>query len=487
MALAIIIALTILILFAAVFQYINKSIHVGLITFKEDRALNIADQGINKAVNFIRSNPDTIPAAPNWYSITDPTNNTIPDVYEVTDGGGKVIGRYRIRARQVEPDPLDPLDIPDHIFDEQIFLIESGGWVGPSASVPDETGVRVYSWVRLANIGNYFAAIKGDLNIRAITGQTMDLSQARIYGRNINFKDFNNNNPATRLDIQGVDFEAAYLIDNIPDNVFWLKNTDPLNPMYDVINITDSPDGYPTPVSAPKIFPTVNDDYFYYLSLQGTPAGIDQATFTGEVYPPSVALEPSINDQDIHHYWLRDGDISIGNARIHGQVIMVSRTKIIITGNITKLNDHRKCTVSSPACPASTWTGTDNSDVNFDDGSGPPSSAHQLVLIAPTIEIAADWCVTNSNPTNLKIEALLIAPDGTLKADTSVATCLNPANVPNQSLQINGGTWFASSPEGLPDHFGIRGYQYDNSLASDEPPLRQSFEVLKEIEIMTPQ
>jgi hypothetical protein len=207
-------------------------------------------------------------------------------------------------------------------------------------------------------------------------------------------------------------------------------------------------------------------------------------------YGPHVAFEAEFKNKQ--HAYYCDGDVTIGPAevRTHGQVIIVAKGQVRLMGSIV-INDGEpgQTPHSKSQCPTNCYTSIP--DPTPAEPAGIPSRADQLVIYAGGgFLIDKNWCGAAGN--HLKLQGvMLIAPDAGLNYDLSGGGC---TTYTDYSLDFLGAMYLSDQPflggvfakpaaSGPP--FG-RSYRYLETLATDPPPVRQSFQVLKQFVLRRP-
>lgn len=483
-AMTMVLGMAILIMSAAVYSFLRQTAHSNQVTIKEDKAIGCVDAIKNKAIKIIQAQPDLIVQGA-FTQIENP-DNIGSNIFIVNDDDGKQICRGGARSQRIPPDGVT--------FEDEVFLIEATAWnttkANDTSTIPNESGVRVYSWVGLASMGPYMFASKGDLSIRALEADNsvMDLSQACIYGRFLNFLGAD---ATHRIKLDCAHTETSYS----PGDAWWdapafLGDGNPDNDPVQILNSNNG--GKPDQLLAPVVFLTITDTFNYFSEIQFPIIPIDPTTQlqnrSTPLSPPSQEFSTS---DDAHHYYLYTGDVTIGNIDVRGQVVIMTEGRAIINHDIRKLNKHGRLTAVALSDLNLTWDGTDQT-VNYNDTGANASSANQLTIIARGgIKIHPRWCEQpGQTDKTLTVQALLIAPDGTFEVDESLDSDLpnNPCrnNPGDKKLDFTGAMWMASQPVGLVDYFqGERNYAYDPTIRYDPPPLLKSHEVIREFVIRT--
>ncbi|MCB4755743.1 MAG: hypothetical protein LHV69_01685 [Elusimicrobia bacterium] len=305
----------------------------------------------------------------------------------------------------------------------------------------------------IANISSYFSAVNGP----ATFSIPANLTGGKVYARELTFDGFSN--PDTmRL------FRAEYFESVVPAT--------PWDPFTKGKIIIDDPavPGEPFKLIFPMVFPQVTENdlekrYKVLAKLTGDHTTVHN--FKGDIYPPGFwnfdLNNPPANDfyvdaggHSLHtrdnreHVYYFNGDIDIGDPAmdtvVHGQVLMVANGNIYLHGNVTVSID-------------TTYPGR---------GQQFESTANQLVLIPGTrgtVFIQNDIPVSPPE-TEQKIEALVLAPNGTFRAIAHEPTSDHQYLV----LSFKGATILGSGVNFGEVFIKGRSYQYDPTLKDNPPP-----------------
>lgn len=344
----------------------------------------------------------------------------------------------------------------------------------------------LYSYVGIANVAEYFAAVNGDLQISFPT----DISEGKVYAQGLLTFDWDSTNSPPNTFLDKAEFYGSLNpAFNNNGNTNWNSTyTDPIK----IADITNS--NSPIQLANPLLFPQVTpNDQAWYLSL---------ATLTGnhtvvsnfataadplwtDIYPPGYddfnclgaggcpAANTSQNKSgdkylghtkdNREHVYYYDGDIHIGKqgstTTIHGQVLFVATGKIVIDGNVR-----------------SVWNPLDT----YMPGAGVASSstAHQAVFIpGPTfnVDISSSFYVGPGVETEY-LEGLFLVPSGTI----NVVPYPDPDIHSRLGLQFTGAMILGKQPDfrSVFTAPGGRTYSYMTSLKSNAPPYLPSLSII---------
>jgi hypothetical protein len=448
----------------------------------KDRGLSCAESCIGEAINRIRDDTEYVE-----HEIYDVEEECAQAYGVCLDGEGNQIGSYIYYLSKEDPTPP--------IFDTSVFRIHcvAGDEIAEGSNIWTNP-VSIISYVKIPDVMRYVFAFKGDLTLPG----GVDLEKASVYGRFVRFTDFANDD-GKRINVKRVE----YFTDHDPHYT---------SPEYDVeaIRISEpSPDPKPVKLNAEPVFPTIQSDWLYYRNINGTPSEAkidlpnspygdelvveDHLVNGGVLEPPSKYLSGGWRNE-YHYYTVQGGNVIIGNVKVKGQVIISSLDfPIIINGDIESLNNHG--VINDDEDPdVGEWKPTDTPSGEIQYPANFASTAHQLILMAPMIKIAANWCEGDLDK-KLTIQAILIAPQGSLTIDTdrepsSGITCRDEVILDNDDrhqLDFKGVMWMNSQPSGLSNFFkktpAPRTYSYMNTMAENPPPLRHHIEREREYEL----
>jgi hypothetical protein len=486
-AAAFVIAAAILIVFSAVYFYLRQSTRQSVVMDFNDRSVGIVETGIREAINILRANPDLIYLDKNIpnLSTSNPTD-LIPasdgrdgatdvdkfyTIYsmkypmQVKNDAGCRIGQYAIRAKVISnwDNIFNISGTSNKLVGVPIYHIISEGWsISMNAEctkvLKQDQGATGHAYVYMPNVGNYYAAIKGLLQV----GPGADLVGARVYGRTLEFLDLDQvqpTGPKPPINLDGADYYDTFS----PSN--WDSAVAAKVPIVNGIG----PYKQPNKMEIPLVFPSVTAQVDYYAA--DTPAAAKNCDFTAakwkDISPPSsmagtgIAGLPTGINRD-HAYYCNGPTLSIGNSGwttyIHGQVIMAAEQEIQILGDIEYVDDQGLKTDGAFSPPE---TGS----------SEPKSTANQLVLFSKTdVKLMDGWCTDN----RLNLYGVVVyAPDGTFTADTSGCAATG------KTLDFKGAIFLSVQPT-FSSAFDVRNYGFLRTLKQDPPPIRAYYDILAE-------
>ncbi len=265
-------ALTIL----AILKRIPESHRTSIIVEKSNRALYMADSGIEASLAQLREDP-----------------NNLSDISYTETG----VGKYEVTLVQISPSPTRIVE-----------AISTGTLEKTGPSNPSEK--RIIAEIETDSPGEYFGASNSDL---IIAGGT-NISQGKLYARNLTFQ-----KSGDVITVQSASY-SNYC--NYFDTDFDKKHIRIIDP---------NPDGNYEPwQDSTKIFPRLDSaklEYYKMLASLGDASGIiSKDTFknAADIYPPNNG----------NHLYFCSGDMEI-QGNIHGQIVFVSTGTITFTGNIT--------------------------------------------------------------------------------------------------------------------------------------------------------
>ena len=260
----------------AILPRIPQSNKTSIMVERGNKALYMADSGIEAALAQLRE---------------DPNNLDIITHYEVD------LGTYTVNLTESSPPPtriVEAISIGT--------LKKQGNWDPPQK--------RIVAQIETDSPGEYFGASNSDL---IIAGGT-NISQGKVYAKNLTFQQ-----SGDPINVQSATYSDSC-------NYF-----DPGFDQSHVQIVDANPDGNNQPwQGTAKTFPRLDDakiDYYKNLAALGDASGIiTQDTFRNatDIYPPTNG----------HQLYFCSGDMEI-QGTIHGQIIFVSTGTIKFTGNVT--------------------------------------------------------------------------------------------------------------------------------------------------------
>ncbi len=348
--------------------------------------------------------------------------------------------------------------------------------------------MRLHSYIQISNASDYFAAVNDNLYI----SHGVDLSSARVYGLSLFFQRSANHtynlSPAGSLLVTGDGLVSQTVVKNADfynnvgpnvdvancsgGNCDWLPTGgDTKLAIQSEITVTNGGiDQAPSKLGAPLLLPQVlSSDMVYYEGL-ATGAHTDPDltpnaanTFTNNIYPPGyvgakAALDTYGGHDAInqHHVYFFNGPVNV-QGTVHGQVIIVSKDHIHITGDI----------ISAPALDPIPGAGSTAAEASS-------STAHQLVLIpGPNKNVYIEDSVWAGGPAprEVRIEALIMTPNGSIVSNVKT-------HQTEMKLHFVGSLILGKAPD-LADSFQNtsvvpfpvpRKYEYMTTLQTNPPP-----------------
>lgn len=350
----------------------------------------------------------------------------------------------------------------DSIIPSGYYIVTSANFTAGGRSYAS----RLHTHLRVSNVADYFAAVSDEM----VLSDGIDVSQGRVYAPKITFM---TDQPALITKVKSVE----YVTSCTPPVESWdaglkaqLVVSEPVleaNAVsVDELTVQDtSKANLPAQLPSPIVFPQISpSDMSRYQTLAGPHTA--ESNFSGDIFPPGYTdagggCTKLIGDtyanhtcDNTHHIYYSAGDINIGNAVIHGQIIFVSGTgNINITGSIV------------------------SADVSADlpgTGAASSSTAHQAVLITRQDVIIKNTLDTSGNAQLTEnIQAMILAPHGQLKAEEYNPTTLHS----RLSLNFKGALILGHLPSAPPGNLasvfkGTNGrvYGYMNTLKTNPPP-----------------
>lgn len=522
-AIAVVISLAILVFFGGIYHVIQNSIRENIVIDLRDQSRSVAEAAVGQVINKIRANPnlqqldkeikDKTGALimPDTLRDGNPDSLGFYDVYHrlhpntLLDKDNKPLGQYFSKVKVVgaalpdwaTPDPPIFKNDKGQKVTSSIFHIMTEGWALDKKE-RQRSRTTVHSFVYLSNVGEYFCAVKGHLKV----SPGANLGNGKIFGHSLEFDMSGGPNSISMA-------RADYIVDYLP-----YKWPEPTMTGFQSVKIAEGPDDtndpdddyhLPKRLEAPLVFPTINEHIDFYGNPAVIAAGERLDTFpdypigggaVSDCYIPNgvILMPPSVhavgytptNDNHDHVYYCDDPDgVVIGdNVTIQGQVIIVSKGPVRLRGDIFIANGDIGQTIRSTNGPNPSANGYFNGYVP-PDGTPPapvgvPSTADQLVIYAKEgIIIDKDWCSVGGGPHLTLQGLLLVAPDAglTYEIPSSGVFCSNYATY---SLDFLGAMYLSDQPF-LGGIFKLdRKYRYLETLATDPPPVRQSFQILKQ-------
>lgn len=315
--------------------------------------------------------------------------------------------------------------------------------------------VRLHSYVAISNASEYLIAVTDAATIT----DGIDASSGKVYAPKLTFM---TDKPAVQTKVK-----AAEYVETVTPN--------PVNPADIVITENSGqPLKLPYRITFPQVLDSDIDRYTTLAHATGTASGWvhEKCSFTGDVFPPGyyggqdlLDSYPSSKHTDFNedHVYYCHNDITFnGDVTVHGQVLFVTTNTIYIGGNL------RKATGAIPGA---------GSSVNHISS----STAHEAVLITRknVIVNTAFYPAPYTVALHLTqtIEAMVLAPHGTFKANTYP----DPNGGFNEihgdlKFRFKGSMVTGSNPNFATtflDAFGgtpARTYEYDEDLLNFPPP-----------------
>jgi hypothetical protein len=514
-AVSVVVSLAILVFFSGIYYILQTSTRENIVIEARNRSDGVAESAVQEIINVIRANPTlngdyglekSIPKNDGTTDLVDisyrdgnPDAQGFFDIYirnyprELKDSSGKTMGYYFAKAKVIKTS-LAPwssakvfVDERDQIVTGDVFHIVTEGWAVDRLKRPQSHAIT-HAFVQLTNVGDYFCAVKGQLNIRPGS----QLAQSKVYGRNLVF-DLDKANPSKLKD-------AHYSIDYVPE--IWpgpgldgLANTADDDPGFGGIEIEvgrlslpDKRMNVPRQLEAPLVFPSVTDQVGYYASQPASRVP-RVCNFNGsDIVPPSITN--TVHDNKDHAYYCDDSvnGTVIQNIVVKGQVIIASSGPVKIKGNITIPDPDLDNPVSWNGEGQPAYNGMFGTLDNVTAWGNLPSKANQLVIYAPKgVIIDGNWCNIGATAPELKLQGvLIIAPDDTLKYDPGAfttpvtASCMDFATY---KLDFVGAMFLSDQPTLGGVFKASRNYRDLATLRSDPPPIREFFQVLKQFTI----
>lgn len=308
---------------------------------------------------------------------------------------------------------------------------------------------RLHTHVRVSNVGDYFAAVKNELQVN----DGVDVSQGKIYSPKLTFENIISS--VTKV-------KAAEFVTQCTPALNWsagLKSEIVISePAFPADTSDPAKANQPVQRSVEMIFPQVFDaDLDRYKTLAA--AHTVTSNFTGDIFPPGYQ-EGSCNKLsgdlyaphtcvNVDHVYYSAMSMQIEGI-IHGQILFVSEGDIHIRGKLESAD-------VSAALPGA--------------GFASSSTAHQAILITPKDVIIDNsyYQVAWSTQAVQNIQALVLAPHGKI-----LATLYDPAT-PHAFLSLNfkGSLILNTQPSNFSNVFNgdsKRIYSYMDTLKTNPPP-----------------
>ena len=355
--------------------------------------------------------------------------------------------------------------------------VQNGFYIVTSATRTDHGKnyiSRLHSYAQLSNVGDYFAAVNGDLGISF----PADISEGKVYSAgNLTFEAPAVMPPfgAPRTMVQSATYVQG-------STLTWTTGTvciDPLNSL----NLVPPCTTLPTEIPFKLVFPQVlDDDILRYVSLAGDHtqcifkpkigygAGeINLDTDGLHIFPPGyvnssallgpVDAYPDHGDDNTLHVFFCTGTMTV-EGTIHGQILFVAAEDILISSSVKSY------------VPPVPLADPDYSRYMPGDGVVSSSTAHQAIFITRKNVI-----IHNSflNPPATRmiatqtVEGLIMAPYGSFYPRRYAFDDVHNDLIFNfRGSMILGNM---SSGTGFPDIFRRqRTYAYMNTLKTNPPP-----------------
>jgi len=495
---AISIGLAFVLTILAVAEFSKQDVRLGTHLDLQDQVISMGLSGAAETVGYLTSNTDL----QDWAKAKDPNHIAGPYMFtskswvdpngyffinehDILDKNGRSVGHWRSFARQVYLDYLK-----EELQDCYEICTEAWPTNPPPRSSTDSWKQTIFTFVTFENIGEYFLAIQ---NADLILQAGADFHTASVYGYNLRFTDSSEFKISLDHPIQVKDaYYVGAFYPITPEGLdMFGEDSDGnfkgiiINPHYPDPWQNDN-SRFPVQLDRERRFPTLTEeDLLFYKReaqkwpsngiLDNNPAG--ENNITGDLYPPYYPLGLMGADPETlgpgrsTSIYYSDDDVYIGGVHVHGQVVIVTSKRIIITGDILKLSENTKD--NDPGNQLGSLTSYEEKM--------PPD--HCLVLMA------RDGIVINNtfsldatknldgNLNRLTIEAFLITPDATVTVDRIDASIL-PVT---QSLYIHGAMVLNRTPY-LGDFFQddsgapaipARNYVQDLNLYNYPPPIRK--------------
>lgn len=385
----------------------------------------------------------------------------------------------------LEPSFSDPVSNGDSVYQVQVCRrsyddVSDGYFIVANATKTVDGmafHVELNSYAKISNIGEYFAAVRDELQI----SHPLDISLGKIYGGQLTFAVDGDGSTVTKVK------RAEYLNGCVPDPSAWTASN------FADISISEPSTHQPVKLAYPLLFPQVgpSDLQFYrsmaHIDLSNPTAGHHECTFSGDIYPPGYSsnYNPAADHYAGHtsdnhdHVYYCTGTMTLQGI-VHGQVGFVAAQDIRVTGDLVSADLTTSADYNGSSLPGA----GSNPAVN-----AASSTAHQAILITPnnvvidTTAIVAQYDVLNQPPKTLSIQALVMAPNGTIG---HIAGVIDPAVANKLSLSFTGSLILASNPD-VRDLFNAganpRSYNYMATLGTYPAPfipyitdIRYSFE-----------
>lgn len=332
----------------AILPRIPQSNKTSIIVERGNRALYMADSGIEAALAQLREDPN------NLANITH---------YEID------LGTYTVTLTETSPPPTRIVEVISIST-----LVKQGNWDPPQK--------RIVAEIETDSPGEYFGASNSDL---IIAGGT-DISQGKVYSKNLIFQQ-----SGDPIVVQSATYSESC---NYFDAGFDQSHVQVLDA---------NPDGNNEPwQGTAKTFPRLDDAkllYYKNLASLGDGSGIiTQNTFRNatDIYPPTNG----------HNLYFCSGDMEI-QGTIHGQIVFVSTGTITFTGNVTygAAEDINGDPLTDP-CTAAGFFATEDILI---DSNAPDDLNINGQIIAPYGEFKAE---SNSGANDFTFAGSFIVKDG---------------------------------------------------------------------------
>ncbi len=387
------IALVISLLMVGIVQTIQYNLHQNTYLTNMERARELAESATNDVIGQLIYSPGLVP-------LTGTTTT-----YGLPGPGGEGTYDYYVTRRSTPA--ID------------CFYITTVATRKSLLTVGTQYMSSMHTYVNISNTGDY---------LFAVAAGTMPISAGIIA-------------PAGKVYAPYLDFKIGATATQVRRAEYALQVTPPGNdPSYNQsvgpIEITDAPN---VPLEVPALlFPQVldNDISNYQNDANYNNVNLlirhDQCTFNGDIYPPGYtnALmggdnNPNHTNVNADHVYYCAGNIQIGSATIHGQILFVSSNSITITGPIRKYGNTAPTDFPGYGAPSS-------------------STAHEAVLITRQDVHISNTFWTSFDPNFAStqaacetIEAMIMAPGGTMIADLYKDSIGNTYDILHQHLKLN--------------------------------------------------
>lgn len=384
---------------------------------------SVAQDGLNAALASLVVNPDPTKVPAGWR--------------KALNQSGEYRNTVQVRAKPVNPSYYVITDARKTI-------------------AGNEYKTRLHSYVRVSNIGEYFAAVNSELTISA----GANIAGGKIYAPRLTFSV----EPGNKTTVGCAEFvDDPSRPDELQPPLVDGNWSQSIKDNFIDIDSGCTPNKVPVALKVPLLFPQIfksDMDNWQELANEHTTKNI----FTGDIYPPGYedAGTCPANDDYAHtgsnadHVYFVSGDLFI-RGRVHGQILFVATGDIHITGDLVKAPDD-DCLPGAGEFRASS------------------STAHQAVLITPNkvvIDKDAFFGVGNtesrvvSATAEEKIQAMIMAPNASFDAKPYD----DIVNHERLGLNVNGSLILSEIGGSFPIIFKrSRIYSYDTSFRDNPPP-----------------